>query len=155
ESGDRVKGGSFLQQLKPIQRFVIGLDRPETEMAGYILSHPKLGIYLREEYFDLKDYIQEIKQVFVRWGRKTVEQLNRDTLRRAGPPPYLVQYHTQHLQDAVAPAEAFLELVEQRWLRAWEIFEGGYRGFSRDMHLAYKTLSRSHTVDQPRFAQRL
>src|SRR5262249_42595349 len=72
ESGDMVRGGSFLQQLKPIQRFVIGLDCPETETAGYILSHPKLGIYIREEYFDLKDYIQEIKQGFIRWGRKTV-----------------------------------------------------------------------------------
>jgi len=70
-------------------------------------------------------------------------------------PAYLVQYHTQHLQDAAAPAEAFLELVEQGWLRAWETFEGGYRGFARDMRLAYEALSRGHTADQPRFAQRL
>jgi len=68
--------------------------------------------YLREEYFDLKDYIQEINQVFVRWGRKKVERLNSDTLRPEDTPPYLVQYHTQHLLNAAAPAEAFLELVE-------------------------------------------
>jgi hypothetical protein len=42
ESGDAATGGRFLVQLKPIQRFVIGLDRTETETAGYILSHPKL-----------------------------------------------------------------------------------------------------------------
>ena len=40
-------------------------------------------------------------------------------------------------------------------MRAWETFEGGYRGFSRDMRLAYEALSRAHAADQPRFAQRL
>ena len=147
-------GGRFLEQLKPIQRFVIGLDRPEAETAGYILSHPKLGIHLREEHFD-PEYIQATQAAFVRWGRKTVERLNSGALRPEQTPAYLVQYHTQHLQDAAAPAEAFLELVEQGWLHAWETFEGGYRGFSRDMRLAYEALSRGHTADQPRFAQRL
>ena len=140
--------------MKPIQRFVIGLDRPEAETAGYILSHPKLGIYLREEHFD-PEYIQATQAAFVRWGRKTVERLNSGALRPEETPAYLLQYHTQHLQDAAAPAEAFLELVEQGWLRAWETFEGGYRGFSRDMRLAYEALSRAHAADQPRFAQRL
>src|SRR5215831_4215581 len=76
-------GGRFLEQLKPIQRFVIGLDRPEAETAGYILSHPKLGVHLREgdpsagvaPHFD-PVYIQATRATFVRWGRKTVAQLN-------------------------------------------------------------------------------
>ena len=154
EGGETVVGGRFLEQLKPIQRFVIGLDRPEAETAGYILSHPKLGLYFREQYFDRK-YIKATQAAFVGWGRKTVQQLNRGALPPEETPAYLLQYHIQHLQDAAAPAEAFLELVEQGWLRAWETFEGGYRGFSRDTRLTYEVLSRAHTTDQPRFAQRL
>jgi hypothetical protein len=154
EGGNAATGGRFLAQLKPIQRFVIGLDRPEAGTAGYILSHPKLGIHLREEHFD-PEYIQATQETFVRWGDKTVEWLNRGALRPEQTPAYLVQYHTQHLQDAAAPAEAFLELAEQGWLHAWETFEGGYHGFSRDMRLVYEVLSRGHSADQPRFAQRL
>jgi len=154
ERGEAVEDSRFLAQLKPIRRFVIGLERPEAETAGYILSHPKLGIYLREEHFD-PEYIQATQTAFVRWGRKTAEGLNDGVLRPECTPAYLLQYHTQHLQDAAAPAEAFLELVEQGWLRAWETFEGGYRGFSRDVYLAYKALSRAHAIDQHRFAQRL
>ena len=154
ECGDAVAGGRFLEQLKPIRRFVIGLDRPEAETAGYILSHLKLGIYLREEYFD-PEYIQATQAAFVRWGRKTAERLNSGALRPEETPAYLLQYHTQHLWDAVAPAEAFLELVEQGWLRAWETFEGGYRGFSRDICRAYEALSSTPAADQPRYAQRL
>jgi hypothetical protein len=153
EGGDEVAGGRFLEQLKPIQRFVIGLDHQEAETAGYILSHPKLGIHLREEHFD-PEYIQATQAAFVRWGRKTVAQLNSSVLQLEETPTYLLQYYTQHLQDT-ASVEAFLELAEQGWLRAWEIFEGGYRGFSRDMRLAYEALSKAHTADQPRFVQRL
>lgn len=76
EMGDVVAGGRFLDQLKPVQRFVIGLDRPEAETAGYILSHPKLGMHLREEHFD-PEYIQAIQKAFVRWGRTTVARLRR------------------------------------------------------------------------------
>jgi hypothetical protein len=149
-----VAGGRFLEQLQPIQRFVIGLDRPEAETDGYILSHPKLGLYLREEHFD-REYIEATQAAFVGWGRKTVTRLNRGALRLKETPTYLVQYYTQHLLDAAAPAEAFLELVEVGWLRAWEALEGGYRGFSRDVRRAYEALSRAHTADQPCFAQRL
>jgi hypothetical protein len=154
ERGEAVEDGRFLVQLQPIQRFVIGLDRPEAEMAGYILSHPKLGIYLCEEHFD-PEYIQTIQATFVRWGRKTIARLNDGALQPEQTPAYLLQYHTQHLQDAAAPAEDFLELVEQGWLRAWETFEGGYRGFARDIRLVYEALSQAHTADQTRFSQRL
>src|SRR5262249_49850251 len=154
ECGEKVAGGRFLAQLKPIQRFIIGLDHPEAETAGYILSHPKLGIHLREEHFD-PEYIRATQEAFVRWGRKTAEQLNNGALRPQETPTYLLQYYTQHLRDAAAPAEAFLALIEQGWLRACEQFEGGYRGFSRDMRLAYEALSRGHFRDHPRFAQRL
>lgn len=40
-------------------------------------------------------------------------------------------------------------------MRAWESYEGGYRGFSRDVRLAYEQLSRVYAADQPYFAQRL
>ena len=118
------------------------------------MSHPSLGIYFREEYFD-REYIQATQAAFVGWGRKTVELLNNGKLRPEQTPAYLLQYHTQHLQDASAPTDAFLNLVEEGWLRAWEAFEGGYRGFSRDTRLTYEALVRAHAADQPRFVQRL
>src|SRR5262249_3615770 len=92
EGGDAVSGGRFLAQLKPIRRFVIGFDRQEPETAGYILSHPKLGIHLREEHFD-PDYVQAIQAAFVCWGRKTVARLNRGALGPEEIPTYLLQYH--------------------------------------------------------------
>src|SRR5262249_10831582 len=140
ECGEAVPGGRFLDQLKPIQRFVIGLDRSEAETTGYILSQPKVGIYLREEHFD-PEYIQVTQETFVRWGRMTIQRSKVGALRPEQTPAYLLQYHTQHLQDAAAPTDTFLELAEQGWFRAWETFEGGYRGFSRDMRLAYEALS--------------
>src|SRR5262249_15369297 len=39
ERGEATAGGRFLEQVKPIQRFVIGLDRQEAKTTGYILSH--------------------------------------------------------------------------------------------------------------------
>ena len=109
EYGNAVVGGRFLEQLKPIHRFVIGLDRPEAETAGYILSHPKLGMYFREEHFD-PEHIQATQAAFVRWGCMTVERLNNGALLPEATPAYLLQYHAQHLQDASVPAEAFLDL---------------------------------------------
>jgi hypothetical protein len=104
-------GRSVLEQLKPLQRFVIGLDRPEAETAGYILSHPKLGIHLREEYF-YRDDIEKIQKAFVRWGRKTVERLNNGALRLEETPAYLLQYHTQHLQDGPVALKLRPDLIE-------------------------------------------
>ena len=39
--------------LRPLRRFIIGTGRQSlNEDAGYVLSHPKLGEFLREDYFD-------------------------------------------------------------------------------------------------------
>jgi hypothetical protein len=49
--------------LYPLRRFVIGTGRRTQDSdTGYVLSHPKFGEFLRDEYFDAP----QIKGVFVR-----------------------------------------------------------------------------------------
>jgi hypothetical protein len=39
-----------------------------------------------------------------------------------------------------APAERYRELIEEGWWRAWEHYEGGFRGFSRDVNRAWERM---------------
>ena len=104
-------GGRLLEHLKPVARFIIGARRRNRKTSGYVLSHPKLGSYLREEYFD-RDHIAKVRTAFATWGRRIVSQLERGELQPHEAPAYLLQYHVQHLRDAAAPIQAFVELVE-------------------------------------------
>jgi hypothetical protein len=127
--------------LHPIRRFVIGTgQRTGTRDAGYILSHPKLGEYLREEYFD-HDAMARTRHVFTDWGYEVVRQVNNNLIDPAAIPPYLLQYFTQHLSDVKAPTAAFMSLVDEGWLRAWEVFEGGYQGFADDVRRALRRVA--------------
>ena len=141
--------------LHPIRRFVTGAGRHADDTdAGYILSHPKLGEYLREEHFDHRA-VAQTRQAFADWGHEVVQQANRKALQPAAVPSYLLLYLGQHLCDVGAPPGAFMEMVEEGWLRAWEAFEGGYRGFSQDVRRAAEAAARQTTKDEPRWAWRL
>jgi len=69
EMGVVLRGGRLSDHLEPISRFIIGSDRATRESAGYILGHPRLGLYLRDEYFDV-NYIQRAKDAFAQCGKK-------------------------------------------------------------------------------------
>ena len=119
--------------LYPIRRFIVGVGRDTNEAdAGYVLSHPKLGQYLCEEYFD-RTTIVHTRQTIAEWGCETVKQATKDLSRPNSIPPYILQYLVQHLDDVSAVPSTYMSLVEEGWLRAWEAFEGGYRGFAHSV----------------------
>ena len=122
--------------IDPLRRFVIGDPRAE---SGYVLSHPKIGSHLRTSYL-LAETVQKTQQGFAAWGRETVINLNSGRLSPEKAPSYLLQYYTEHLKKVGAPAEDFQALVEDGWRRAWEAYEGGFQGFSRDVQLVRNRL---------------
>jgi hypothetical protein len=131
--------------LRPLRRFVIGTDRRSHDgTAGYVLSHPKLGEFLCEEYFD-KHQVKHSRQAFVDWGHDVLRRLNGGTLCPKKVPLYLLQYLARHFESVNAPASDFMALAEEGWLRAWQNFEGGYRGFAHDIQTAYKIATQTDT----------
>src|SRR4029077_15290428 len=84
--------------LHPALRFIIGTGkRSLDDNAGYVLSHPKFGEFLRE-YFDQSE-VKRILEAFAEWGREVVNRLNSRKLAPERTPLYLVQYLTQHFED--------------------------------------------------------
>ena len=118
--------------LWPLRRFVVG---DGSRVTPYVLSHPKLGAYLREETF--RDQADEIGQGFAAWGQEHVRSLNNGQLSPEQASPYALQFIAQHFGDAQLHAADFMMLVEDGWRRAWEHFEGGQRGFSSDVRVAW------------------
>ena len=51
--------------LRPLRRFVMGDGKRNT---GFVLSHPKIGDYLRAERFHAHDKV--VLRAFASWGRK-------------------------------------------------------------------------------------
>ena len=143
------------KMVEPLKRFVIG--RPDTD--GYVLSHPKLGEFLRSPDNDVVDSatVSRVKAAFVGWGQDTLKQF-------AERPPqeqdiaecqYLLSYYTSHLMRENAGVEQFLTCIENGWRQAWFMFEGGYRGFAQDVARALdvaKNAARLHRTDDSQVA---
>jgi hypothetical protein len=127
-SGVRIEDG-----LYPLRRFVIGTGRhPESDADGYVLSHPRFGQFLREEYLD-ESQIADVRAVLAGWGADVVRRTNDGQLSSGQVPSYILNYHSQHLVDAARSSDYFMTMLELGWLRAREAHEGGYRGFSEDV----------------------
>jgi hypothetical protein len=120
--------------LDPLRRFVIGDGNPE---SGYVLSHQKIGHYLREAHLD-SGAVRKTLQGFADWGRATVAALNAGSLPPEHAPAYLLQFYAQHLEDVDGSIEDFMALVEDGWRRAWEAYEGSFRGFATDVRVAWR-----------------
>lgn len=115
--------------VKPLKRFIAGCG---TIDSGYVLNHPKLGQYLREEYFD-GAAISKIHLEFVNWGRVTVDDIKKEDNISIEVPPYLLQYYTQHLATIRGTIDDYASLLCNGWRLAWEKLEGGYKGYSTDI----------------------
>jgi len=132
--------------LHPLRRFVIGTGtRSHLLDTGYVLSHPKLGVFVREEYFRDELPIKLTRLAFIRWGLDAAANVNLSSAEPRSVSPYLLQHLTLHFQDInVSPTEA-VSLVEEGWPRAWQALEGGYRGFSQDVHRVDAVITASRT----------
>jgi pimeloyl-ACP methyl ester carboxylesterase len=114
--------------LSPIRRFVIGRG---TEAEGYVLSHPKIGQFLREEYFPALT-IEMCHAAFVAWGEREVQRAN-DQKGLYLIPSYLLQHYVDHMGHLNLPFDNYADLLNDSWARAWEAFEGGHRGYSSNL----------------------
>jgi hypothetical protein len=142
-------GGFRTDTLYPLRRFIIGTGRRSKDKdTGYVLSHPKFGEYLREEFFD-QTQIARVQGCFAHWGRETLLRLNNGTLTPNNASAYLLQYLHQHFRDTNAPPGDLMQFVEEGWMRAWQSLEGGYRGFSRDVKAAIQA-TRRRNFELPR-----
>ena len=141
--------------LHPLRRFIMGADkRAGHRDGGYVLSHPKFGDFLREDYLD-QDNVEQIQEAFAMWGRTDLRHLERRRLSPEKISPYLLRNLAQHLEDAGASAEDFMGLTEEGWLRAWEASELGYRGFVQDVQRVRQVVQRLADEGQPRRAWEL
>jgi hypothetical protein len=136
--------------LRPIRRFVIGRG---SSKSGFVLGHPKLGQYLREEYCSGKD-IRRAHSYFVEWGRSTLHNLeDADKDAISNVPHYLLQCHVYHLKEVGGTIDDYSQLLSNGWRLAWELFEGGYGGFSSNIRSIIENLGA--TTENPRDAERL
>jgi hypothetical protein len=104
--------------LRDLSRFVIG----DAKKVGFSLQHPKLRDYFREELSSKEQ--KEYEERFLIWGNGILGELGGGRRLAENVPGYLVQYLGRHLQDAKVPLEQMLPLLDERWQKAWERFDG-------------------------------
>jgi hypothetical protein len=122
--------------LKPLRRFVMGRGDRE---SGYVLSHPKIGQYLQEEYFSGR-VVHHAQCAFARWGRSVVDALNGGARLPEEVSPYLLRFHSRHLTAGDGSSRDLMALVDNGWRRAWKYLEGGHQGFSNDVRRAWQAV---------------
>lgn len=120
--------------IGPLARFLVG-DGVKT---GYVLTHPKLGDFLREEYFGSGGIIKACITAFSEWAGEVARDVNSGKLKESDVPEYALVYATRHFAMLNLPESlhAYRELIEDGWRRAWEAREQGFQGFSRDVEIA-------------------
>ena len=140
QGGHRSPGLRIEDGLYPLRRFVIGTGRQLADgFHGYVLSHPRFGQFLREDYLDTSQ-VAEARAALARWGEDIVRRSDTGELPPEKVTAYVLNYHSQHLVDAGFSSGSFMMMLERGWLRACEMHEGGYRGFSKDVTAALHAL---------------
>jgi hypothetical protein len=128
-----------LDTLAPVKRFIIG-DGIET---GFVLSHPKLAEYFRNEHFAGSDIISRVDAAYTTWGERIVAAVNEKKIDPADVSRYLLVYYVQHLgQQKPVPLGRYRALAENGWRLAWQHYEGegGFRGFAQQIETTWNKL---------------
>ncbi|HET6889735.1 MAG TPA: DUF4062 domain-containing protein, partial [Pyrinomonadaceae bacterium] len=134
---DAIVGRTFASGLRlrdiarQVDRFVIG----DGLRRGYVFSHPRLGQFFWDQMSASEQ--AEWKDRFLKYGRRTLEGLERGHINPGGASYYIIQYYGAHLEQADVPANDLYALVTGGWLRAWEALEGTYAGFLNDAERAW------------------
>ncbi|RTL94127.1 MAG: ATP-binding protein [Hyphomicrobiales bacterium] len=123
--------------LSPLRRFVMGDGRTN---SGYVLSHPKIGVYLQNDRFHAAS--SAMRRGFADWGRQHLEALNLNITNPKDASRYVLQFLNAHFDIAATPAGIRIELVDDGWRRAWEAYDGGARGFARDVQATWNAVRR-------------
>ncbi|GEM_PF-2685936 len=82
------------EALRPVERFVVG-----NREQGYILAHPKLGEYFRDEVLGERA-VRRIEGRFIAWSLDVLSQLEAGGLAVKDVPPYPLHYLSVHLAQA-------------------------------------------------------
>lgn len=121
--------------VNPLKRFIAGDGRAD---HGYVLNHPKLGEYLREERFD-STTLQSVEQAFLDWGRGVAKGLSADP--SAPSPTYVLRHHVDHLRHAgTASLEDVEILLTDGWGQAWFRVDKDYAGYADSLLTASEVI---------------
>jgi hypothetical protein len=123
--------------LQSLRRFVIGGGQAD---HGYVLSHPKIGEYFRQERFRI--HSKDISSGYAAWAQEHLRSINSGRTHSNQASSYALQFLRKHFEDASLPPAAWMELVENGWQQAWESYEAGPRGFYDDVHAAWMVVRR-------------
>jgi hypothetical protein len=133
----RIYPGNYIFNVtlvEPLRRFILG----DGLGTGYALAHPKLAIYLQEEYFGGSNILKKSQAAFIEWMRGVAQSLNSGVTPPSEANEYALLFYTQHLgsMPSESSLEHYRELLENGWRQAWESYEKGFQGFHRDVELA-------------------
>jgi hypothetical protein len=145
---DRIAPGHAIiseKTLRPIRRFVFG----DGSGSGYVLSHPKLADYLREERFAGGSIVARTRREFALWGHEVAQALNERRRDPASAPRYALLHHTQHLAqlDRAEAVALFPAVLGKGWFLARRNSDAGKDGYARDVTLALRAMQRAQQDD--------
>lgn len=121
--------------LESARRLLIRSD----ETGGFSLVHPRIGFHYRDALDQSPEELRSLKQVFIDWGKETIDRLNRRELSPAKCPLYLRHHYTWHVLDARLSTERAINcyllpiVLEPGWHRSWYEAERSYGGFLLDL----------------------
>jgi hypothetical protein len=96
---------------------------------GYVLSHPRLREYFREELD--RATVDRIRRGFIAYGAAAVEAI------AAGGDPeqwsYAVRHYSAHLVESEGSAGSFFSLLSGSWMNAWADLDNSLDGYRDDV----------------------
>jgi hypothetical protein len=135
-AGDLLPSGFALARVaEDVGRFIIG----DGVRTGYVLAHPRLREFFRDEAGDQLAAVWEER--FVGYCTGVADAIRGGDLTTA--PEYVVRHLGAHLVAARADAAAFYGLNDPSWLMAWERLDPTYDGFKDDLTLAWRAAERT------------
>lgn len=121
--------------IKPLKRFIAGNGHAD---HGYVLNHPKLGEYLREERFDSTTR-QSVEHAFIDWGRAVAKDIGSSP--NIYPPTYVLRHHALHLYRAgISSLDDVELLLSQGWREAWFKVDRDYVGYAESLFTVSKII---------------
>jgi hypothetical protein len=120
--------------LGSLERFVV-----RGPGGGFALAHKRLAEHRQQRLAD-DGTLEQTRRALLQWCQKVL----RDVLQgqTGDPSPYAVRHLGDHLEEAGAGAEQFMELVNPRWQAAWEVAGEDFHGFGRDVKRAESAVRR-------------
>ena len=125
------------EALEALRRFIVG----DGADHGYVYSHPRLGIHMRERLARAER--QNLEERFVAWCEACVTEAGRDHGTASSLPTYVVLYFGAHLDRQHADAVRYRPMLDDAWRRGWLVLEGAYSGYRADLNRIQKALRRA------------